>query len=513
MKNDSASNQYYLYARKSTDEDSGKQIHSIEDQIELVNQYASQEGLEIVDTFIESQTAKVPGRPVFDQMISKLENKNSVVSGIVSWHPDRLARNSVDGGRIIYLLDQNLITQLKFPNFWFENTPQGKFMLNLAFGQSKYYVDSLSKNVERGMRQKAKRGEFPGWAPMGYLNNKATRKIDLDPTRFKLVKQGLEDFASGKHGVHSLTAFFKSKGVVSKKTGNLVPSTVHRTLINPFYYGAFVWAGELYPGIHQPMIKKSTFDKIRLILTSRNRGGNQRNIYDFPFKSLLKCGECGRAITAETHTKHYKRTNRSATYIYYRCTKSALDYKCKQGYISQANLTGQFDRLISSCAWPSSLVKRALSTTKALEQNQLGKLLQTKRGLDSQVEELDANINQLIDLHLKGILTQEEFVLKKNQLTKQKLGLKDKLSRNPNQPTTGFEPVYKLIKNLAVAGKIADQTTNLNLKVAFTKMVASNLYLQDQKIRYSLKNVGSRPQARPTSRELVTLRQVSLNRF
>ena len=74
---------------------------------------------------------------------------------------DRLARNSVDGGRIIYLVDEKKLQFLKFIQFWFEPTPQGKFMLSIAFGQSKYYVDSLSENTKRGLRQKVRRGEYP----------------------------------------------------------------------------------------------------------------------------------------------------------------------------------------------------------------------------------------------------------------------------------------------------------------------------------------------------------------
>ncbi len=73
---------------------------------------------------------------------------------IVSWHPDRLARNSVDGGQIVYLLDIGKLVSLKFPSHWFENAPQGKFTLSMAFVQSKYYVDSLSENTKRGLRQK-----------------------------------------------------------------------------------------------------------------------------------------------------------------------------------------------------------------------------------------------------------------------------------------------------------------------------------------------------------------------
>ena len=45
--------------------------------------------------------------------------------GILAWHPDRLARNSVDGGKVIYMMDPGLIKDLKFPTYWVYTYPQG----------------------------------------------------------------------------------------------------------------------------------------------------------------------------------------------------------------------------------------------------------------------------------------------------------------------------------------------------------------------------------------------------
>ena len=119
-------------------------------------------------------------------------------NGILAWHPDRLARNSVDGGRIIYLLDTEKLKTLKFPTLRFETDPQGKFMLNIMFGQSKYYVDSLSENTKRGLREKIRRGEYPGMAPFGYLNDYRTKRVIVDRERALLVKQVFERYASGE---------------------------------------------------------------------------------------------------------------------------------------------------------------------------------------------------------------------------------------------------------------------------------------------------------------------------
>ena len=148
---------YFLYARKST-EDDDHQIMSIEAQLFELREFARKENLEILEEFQESKSAKTPGREKFTEMILKIEELGDV--GILAWHPDRLARNSVDGGKIIHLVDQKKIVSLRFPTFWFEPTPQGLFMLQVAFGQSKYYSDNLVQNVKRGIRQKLRRGEI-----------------------------------------------------------------------------------------------------------------------------------------------------------------------------------------------------------------------------------------------------------------------------------------------------------------------------------------------------------------
>jgi len=89
---------FFLYARKSTDVED-KQVRSIEDRIAELRAFAKLEKLEIVEELIEKQSAKIPGRPIFGEMLKRLEKGEA--DGILAWHPDRLARNSVDGGQII----------------------------------------------------------------------------------------------------------------------------------------------------------------------------------------------------------------------------------------------------------------------------------------------------------------------------------------------------------------------------------------------------------------------------
>jgi len=77
-------NKFFLYARKSTDVED-KQVLSIEAQIAELRAFAKQNNLNVVDTFIEKQSAKIPGRPIFGEMLKKIENGEA--DGILAWHP------------------------------------------------------------------------------------------------------------------------------------------------------------------------------------------------------------------------------------------------------------------------------------------------------------------------------------------------------------------------------------------------------------------------------------------
>ncbi len=89
---------FFLYARKPTDVED-KQVRSIEDQLVELHAFAKTEGLNVVEKFVEKQSAKIPGRPIFNDMLNRIERSED--NGILAWHADRLARNSVDGGKII----------------------------------------------------------------------------------------------------------------------------------------------------------------------------------------------------------------------------------------------------------------------------------------------------------------------------------------------------------------------------------------------------------------------------
>jgi len=448
---------YFLYIRKSTDEDD-RQVLSLESQEFELNEFARREHLIVAETFRESQTAKCPGRPVFNQMLDRMERGEA--EGILAWHPDRLARNSVDGGRIIYFVDSLKITALKFPTFWFEATPQGKFMLSIAFGQSKYFVDNLSENTKRGLRQKLRRGEWPGWAPLGYLNDQLKHNIMKDDERFRLVKKLFELYATGNYSMKDLQNTAKSFGLFGKSGKVLSVSLIAHTLSNPFYYGIFRYNGELHEGKHEPMISKTLFDKCSQVMANKSQP-KKRHIAQTTLRGLLNCKDCGCAITSEIQKGHH----------YYRCTKKRGN--CGNGYIREELLVDQINDVLQKVSLPPSWADLMLAKleTEREQEKQDGKTF--AQNLKLQIEDFNNRIEKLLDAHLDGLIPKDEYTTKKQKILNQKIDLEEKLRDFEQKGNHWLEPMRQFILDSKQAVIIASEE-NLEDKKNFLKKIGSN---------------------------------------
>lgn len=136
--------QYFIYARRSSDRED-HQVLSIESQLEVLRELGARKGIEITEELTESASAREPGRPVFSELMRQV--KAGKVAGILVWRLDRLARNMVDGGEIIYELTEGRLKQLITPEATYTGTPDSKFMLAMLFGAAAKYTDDLEQRA------------------------------------------------------------------------------------------------------------------------------------------------------------------------------------------------------------------------------------------------------------------------------------------------------------------------------------------------------------------------------
>jgi site-specific DNA recombinase len=391
-------------------------------------------------------------------------------------YPDRLARNSVDGGRIIYLLDTGKIRTLKFPTFRFEPDPQGKFMLNIMFGQSKYYVDSLSENTKRGLREKVRRGEYPGPAPIGYLNDYRTKLIIVDRERAPIVKEAFERYATGEETYETLSGFFTKRGILTGNGKQLPKVNVSYLLSNPAYYGHFRYAGEVHEGKHEPIISKALFDQVQSVMSRRFRWKPAETVrVPKAFTGLLHCGECGCAITAEIQKGH----------TYYRCTRKNRARQCRQPYIREEALDAEITALLKPlslrAAWADEMLLRVKEEKKQAAQT-AARLAAQKR---DEIEKINARLQRLLDSFLDELIDRETFAAEKAKLMSQKKTLEEQKARLMAGRADWLEPFQSWILTAKNGGEIAVSGSLQEKRVLALKVFGSNLVLDSKKARGS----------------------------
>ena len=437
-----------------------------------MQEFAAKEKLEIVASLCEAQTAKEPGRIKFAEMLSFLEQGKA--DGILSWNPDRLARNSIDGGQIIYLLDTGKIKDLKFPTHWFENTPQGKFMLNIAFGQSKYYVDNLSENIKRGHRAKLRKGIWPSFAPLGYMNNHKTRDIDTDTEKAPLVQKGFELYSTGKYTLKQIAKALKDLGLRSYKGNVLAVSCVQRILKSTFYYGIFEFNRETYQGSHEPLISKKLFDKCQEVMKDRGHIKTRKAENTFPFRGLLTCGECQCMITAEMQKGHN----------YYRCTKKKNP--CSQKYVREELLTEQVKSFLQKVSLPSQDTEKVLRQLDKDEQKAREDSKVFVENLKSELAEVEVRLDKLLSVYLDEVISVEEYTAQKQKMLDQRVELKEKIREIEDKGVSWLEPARAWVKSLNQAEKILSSGDKSEM-TTFLKQIGSNHILIDKSFSFSPK--------------------------
>jgi DNA invertase Pin-like site-specific DNA recombinase len=462
---------YIIYARKST-EDEDKQILSIEAQLAELREFAAKEKLEIVASLCEAKTAKEPGRIVFGEMLEMIENEKA--DGIISWHPDRLARNSIDGGKIIHLVDQGKIKSLKFPTFWFEPTPQGLFMLQIAFGQSKYYVDNLRENVTRGMRQKIRNGVWPCKAPIGYSNNPITRGIDKDSKRAEKVRKLFELYATGNYNLRELTDWARENNFKSNLKRPLTPGKIQKILQNVFYFGLMKYKGEIYEATHKPLISKKLFDKVQQIMKEKGKPHKEKK-HHFAFLGLMKCKYCGCSITAELQKGHK----------YYRCTKKR-GFCPEKHYLREENLVEQIKKYLQKVSLSSQDTEKVLFELSKEENQAKEQARSFVQNLKTKLTETEKQLEKLLDVYLAEVITTKEYIARKQKLLNEKLVLNEQINDFEQKGLSWLEPAREFVLSLNKADKLkisGDYTEILT----FLKNIGSNHYLQNRKWHFRAK--------------------------
>jgi DNA invertase Pin-like site-specific DNA recombinase len=459
---------YILYARKSTDTED-KQVLSLESQINELKRLAESQGLEVVETLTESMSAKAPGRPVFNSMMTKILSGEA--DAILCWKIDRLTRNPVDGGQIQWLLQKgNLQCVTTFEKTFLPH--DNVLIMSIEQAMATQYIRELSVNVKRGNRIKLEKGEWPNQVPMGYLNDKATKKIKVDPKKAKYIKRTYELYATGAYVLSEIVEILFSEGFRTKGGNKLYKSQIHRILTNKLYIGLMEVDGKIYQGIHKPIISTKLYEKVREIFETRLHPKPKKHFYSA--RGFLTCAVCGCAITADTK-KGFK---------YYYCTNGKGICTDQRKYMRSEVV----DELLSTLFKELEINEEIIEiSAEAYKQKNADKNIYTnnaKKQLLDEQESLNIKESTLVDGYTSQIIKKTLFEEKMKQIENDRVTISNQL-RELDKKCKISNSTFEQIKNVFKQGNTASVeyiTATDEAKRKLLEKLLSNVAIKGQNV-------------------------------
>lgn len=406
----------YGYTRVSTEE----QVDgaSLENQRIAIQKYADQHNIEIVGWYTDAGiSAKTAHRAQLQVMLEDISKHKGEIDYVVVYNISRISRNLASFSKDIGYRMASYGVTLRSIMEPIDETPTGRFMLNIALSMHQLDNDIKSQTVKDNMALLAKKGWWMSQAPLGlklkpiktsertndgkpkYHN---TLEIDERNNIGENIRELINRFSDGDITIAKLLRLANKMDVKGKNGKPLSFDTMNRILRHPAYAGynnsERLLGGEQVKIINfDGIITMETYNKNQRILNGDKRElvPNDNSLY--PLKGLLICPHCGVNLRGSAPTDGGgKRSPR-----YHCCAKG-------HGSIKTSELHELFIEYLQTIAPNESTVKLFKEILKRTAVKKLGNTNIELNKAREEVSVIDAKLNNALEALLEGKISQSE---------------------------------------------------------------------------------------------------------
>jgi site-specific recombinase len=459
-----------LYCRLSQDDGLVGDSSSIQTQKMMLEKYANDNGIIIVDYYIDDGYSGTNfDRPAFPRMIADIDDEK--VNMVITKDLSRLGRDYVRTGYYIdfYFKDKDIryIAINDNVDTLYENNDIAPFKNIL----NEMYAKDTSRKVKIAKRLLMQKGLYmAAQPPYGYKKDPNDKNhLVIDEEAAKVVKlifdlvlsnMGISTIAKelNKRCVPIPSVYKASKGYQCYQTlldsrklkyndddvEKWSTATVGNILRNQMYVGDMVGnkreiknyrTGKqiihtkdeyiVIPNTHEPIISREDFEKVQKQVSNKHRPSktNHENI----FRGILKCANCGRSMTM-----YHKVLANGKVVWRYRCMGKTI----RHGIDTESNII-KYDDIYNVVF---KRLKELFNSIKKDDDSFINDLISKNTNLDKE-KKLDADkvkierkldtINKLIkklyEDYIEGILTADNYQKLVDEYQKEQVELKERL--------------------------------------------------------------------------------------
>lgn len=493
-----------IYCRVSTTEQA-EEGYSIGEQERLLFEYCDKHGYEVYKTYADKGISgkDIKHRPAMQSMLEDATQKKFDM--VISWKINRISRKLADAIKIVDLLETYGITYLSYSEPFETNTPAGKMQFQMMALIGEFERSTIAQNVKMGMCAKARSGEWCGgiaplgykWVPMDGTENSSRKKsrLEIDEKEAETVRLIYELYASGK-GYKAIVNKINKEGYKTKKGNEFSVAQLRTILTNPVYIGKVRFnlrrdwnekrRHNLNPdpiiadGIHESIISMELWDRVQTMIAQKS--GKPSRIYDgeYPLTGILRCPECGAGMVISRTTNKLKDgTKKRITYYACGAWKNKGTAVCHSNMIRVEKANAVVFRELEKLFSNERFLRAVLRKVNEANQKELKSADKNLKYYEKELKQLENRKSTLFKGFEDGIISREEFIMRKSALAEEEEQLRMRSAEQTNILVQEHrnEIPYEVIKNiLQNFGKvIMDEHIERSLKKQLLHMLISEI--------------------------------------
>jgi site-specific DNA recombinase len=307
-----------IYCRKSSEEGLDQAFNSLHAQRAACLSYIqsqNQEGWIAVDDHYDDAgySGGTLQRPALRRLTRDIEAGR--VEAVICYRIDRLSRSLRDFTKLIDVFEVHGTSLVSITENFNTGSSIGRLNLHMILSFAQYERELAGERIRDKFLASRRRGMWMGgWIPTGYRLEE--RKLVVEPEEAALIRHIFERFLQ----VGSATKLVKelnAAGHRTKRDKRFDKGLMYKLLNNAVYIGHAVHKGTAYPGEHEALVDRDTWDKVQAILAQNRhrRARHTRAATPALLKGLI-IGPDGKAM-APSHTRR-----RGRLYRFYRTATS-----------------------------------------------------------------------------------------------------------------------------------------------------------------------------------------------
>ena len=427
-----------IYVRVSTDDqrDNG---YSIDSQLRMIKEYCKKNDYNIVDVYNDAgHSGKDLMRPEMQRLLADIKSKK--IDKLIAIKVDRLTRNNYDGFWLLNYCEEHDVKIELILEPYDVSTANGEmiFGMNLVFGQRER--KEIGARTKRAMEEMALEKIHPSKAPYGYIRNKETGHLEVEPIEAQVVKDIFELCKQG-NSTRSIATIMKDNNAYLKQ-GKWASDRIYKILTNAIYIGIFEYGKYKrkpqdilrVENYCEPIIDEITWNVTRNVLV-KNRHSNYGE-YIHLFSGLVKCPICRNIMSSSESFKYPN--GKLKVYYHLRCK----NHNCKGFglHYNTEKIENKLKRILEELTIFMLSMDNEIITCNSTKSNDV-------KEIEKAIEKLKLQEKRLVDLYLSSNLDVETINYKNDIIKKEidKLN-KKKISLDPDNSSQEY--TVELIKKL-----------------------------------------------------------------